>query len=92
MFSVYHLDGDELLMTHYCAIGNAPNMKFVEGKAGEINMAFNGGTNFDPAKDAHAHEGTLRLVDENNLESVSTGWADGKPSRTQHFKLQRVAE
>ena len=58
MFSVYHMDGDELLMTHYCAIGNAPKMKFEpSGKAGELPFAFAGGTNFDPEKDCPCSRG-----------------------------------
>ena len=27
MVTMYHLDGDALLLTHYCAIGNQPRMK-----------------------------------------------------------------
>src|SRR5439155_8435497 len=27
MVSVYHLDGKDLVMTHYCALGNQPRMK-----------------------------------------------------------------
>lgn len=91
MFSVYHMDGDQLLMTHYCAIGNAPKMKFVEtGKAGELKFEFNGGTNFDPARDAHAHEGIMRIIDGDSYRSTSIGWADGKPSLEQNFTMKRV--
>src|SRR3954463_13673328 len=27
MISLYHLDGTDLVMTHYCALGNQPRMK-----------------------------------------------------------------
>ena len=27
MVSVYHLDGADLVMTHFCALGNQPRMK-----------------------------------------------------------------
>ncbi|AMV40282.1 hypothetical protein [Planctomyces sp. SH-PL62] len=27
MTSIYHLDGDDLRMTHYCALGNQPRLK-----------------------------------------------------------------
>lgn len=90
MFSVYHMDGDELLMTHYCAIGNAPKMKFEPSSTpGQITLAFNGGTNLDPAKDAHAHQGQMQLIDANNYESVSIGFARGEASSEQHFKMTR---
>lgn len=29
MSSVYHMDGDELMLTHYCGAGNQPRMKAV---------------------------------------------------------------
>ena len=91
MFSVYHMDGDDLLMTHYCAIGNAPKMKFREtGKPGELAFEFNGGTNLDPEKDAHAHEGKRQLHGPNHYTSVSIGFNDGKPTAKRHFSMNRV--
>jgi hypothetical protein len=27
MVSIYHLDGDKLMMTHYCSAGNQPRMQ-----------------------------------------------------------------
>ncbi len=91
MFSVYHMDGDQLLMTHYCAIGNAPKMRFETSEApGEMTFAFDGGTNFDPAVDPHAHEGKLKVVDADHLESVAIGFSKGRASSTQYFAMQRV--
>src|SRR5262245_42321959 len=53
MVSVYHLDGDNLLMTHYCAAGNQPRLKLDRkaSTADTLVFVFDGGTNFDPAKD-----------------------------------------
>lgn len=80
MISVYHMDGDTLLMTHYCALQNAPVMKFEKtGKPGEIKLAFFGGTNFDPKVDAHAHEGTIEVKGQDKFEMTSIGYAGGKP-------------
>ena len=79
MVSVYHMDGKELIMTHYCALQNAPVMKFEKSnKPGEIKLAFAGGTNFDPKVDAHAHEGLLRVTDTNTFEAVAVGMAGGQ--------------
>jgi hypothetical protein len=80
MVSVYHMDGKTLLMTHYCALHNAPVMKFRKtDKPGEIKLDFFGGTNFDPKVDAHAHEGLIRIKDQNTFEVTSVGMAGGKP-------------
>jgi len=80
MVSVYHMDGKTLLMTHYCALQNAPVMKFEKtGTPGEIKLAFFGGTNFDPKVDAHAHEADIRVKDQDSYEVTAVGYAGGKP-------------
>jgi len=80
MITMYHMDGDDLLLTHYCALQNAPVMRFEKtGKPGEIRFAFFGGTNFDPKVDMHAHEGTYRVKDANTVETTYVTYSDGKP-------------
>ena len=80
MLSVYHMDGDNLLLTHYCALQNAPILKFEKSdKPGEIKFAFQGGTNFDPQVDLHVHEGTFKIKDANTVESTFITFADNKP-------------
>ncbi len=81
MVSVYHLDKGELVMTHYCALGNQPKMK-ADPKSAEnqIKFVFAGGTNFDPAKDKHMHGGTLTFVDADHIEFAGEAWDGGKPS------------
>jgi len=80
MVSIYHMDGNQLLLTHYCALKNAPVMKFEKtDKPGEIKFAFNGGTNFDPKVDAHVHQGALEIKDKNTVESNFVAFAGGKP-------------
>ena len=83
MISVYHLDKGELVMTHYCALGNQPRMKAdPNSPTNQIRWQFAGGTNLDPAKDMHMHEGTLTIVDEDHIEFAGVAWEGGKPSET----------
>ena len=90
MISIYHMDGDKLLLTHYCALQNAPIMRFEKSdKPGEIKFVFQGGTNFDPQVDAHVHEGVMRVKDANTLESSFVGYSDGKPDQRPHGILKR---
>lgn len=82
MVSVYHLDKGELVMTHYCALGNQPKMKAdPESPKNQIRFLFTGGTNLDPAKDKHMHEGTLTFLDDDHIEFCGVAWEDGKPSK-----------
>src|SRR5262245_5856740 len=60
MVSIYYRDGADLVMTHYCCLGNQPRMKAdPNSPPNQIRFRFAGGTNLDPAKDMHMHEGTL---------------------------------
>jgi hypothetical protein len=80
MLNVFHMDGDTLLLTHYCAAQNAPVMKFEKTDVpGEIRFVFNGGTNFDAAVDVHAHEGSFHVKDRDTVASSFITWAGGQP-------------
>jgi hypothetical protein len=80
MVSVYHRDGADLVMTHYCVLGNQPRLKAdPKSPANQIRFLFAGGANIDPAKDTHMHEGTLTFVDDDHIETTGVAWADGKP-------------
>jgi hypothetical protein len=80
MVSVYHLDGADLLMTHYCVLGNQPRMKAdPKAPANQIKWVFAGGTNLDPAKDTHMHSAVLTFVDNDHIELAGEAWENGKP-------------
>ncbi len=90
MLSVYHRDGDQLLMTHYCAAGNQPRMKGKIGKdKDELIFEFAGGTNFDAAKDMHIHDGVIRFVDADHIHSEWEYYANGKAAGKHAFDLVR---
>lgn len=82
MVSVYHMDNDDLLMTHYCMLGNQPRMKAdPKSPKNQIRWQFVGGTNFDPAKDAHMHSSVVTFVDDDHIEIAGEAWDGGKPSQ-----------
>ena len=82
MLSVYTVDGSDLVMTHYCVLGNQPCMKAdPNSSAGQIVFRFAGGGNLDPKKDKHMHEATLTIVDNDHIEVKGTGWENGAPAK-----------
>lgn len=91
MINMYHLDGKELVLTHYCAGGNQPTMKLDRDSstAGKLVFDFTGGSNLDPAVDAHIHNAELKLGDPNKIESTWESYADGKKAGTMTFHLAR---
>ena len=80
MINMYHLDGDDLVLTHYCAGGNQPTMKLNRERSTVAKLVFDftGGTNLDPAVDEHIHSAELKLTDPKHLESI---WEATPPAR-----------
>jgi hypothetical protein len=81
MVSVYHLDGDDLRMTHYCAAGNQPRLKLdrAASKPDDLVFVFDGGTNLDPAKDMHIHGCRFHFTEDGKVEARWSAYAGGKP-------------
>ena len=93
MESIFHMDGDDLLLTHYCALLNAPVLRFEPtDEPGLVKFVFHGGTNFDPAVDAHFHEGTFKIRDANTVESTFIVHAGGEAQPEGSSVLTRRAD
>jgi hypothetical protein len=79
MMSVYHLDGADLVMTHYCVLGNQPRLKAdPSAPANQLKFVFTGGSNLDVAKDTHMHGATLTFADADHVTLSGEAWAGGK--------------
>jgi hypothetical protein len=90
MVTVYHMDGPDLVVTHYCCAGNQPRMKAEPGAdAKKIVFKFAGGTNLDPAKDVHMRDLTVTFVDADTLQQEWSYFEPGKPLSTTKFELKR---
>ena len=90
MLTVYHQDGDDLVLTHYCMLGNQPHMRAEPG-TGPDKLVFNceGGTNIDCAVDQHMHRGEITLIDDDHIESKWFMLDKGENTYTADFKLVR---
>jgi len=93
MVTMYYLDGDDLMATHYCAQGNQPRLKLdtKASRASKLVFDFAGGTNLDPAKDTHMHAQRFTLVDTNRLTVERDGYEDGRKSHTHKVEFTRGA-
>lgn len=82
MVSMYTVDGSDLVMTHYCVIGNQPRMRAAAKTVGDqLKFDFDGGANLDPQKDKHMHAATLKFSDEDHIEIDGTAWENGAPAK-----------
>jgi len=90
MVTVYHLDQGDLVLTHYCAMGNQPSMKRVPSTdPGTVVFDFRGGANVEDGG-MHMHAATLKFVDADHLESTWTTWDAGQATDASYFSLTRT--
>jgi hypothetical protein len=90
MITMYHRDGQKLMMTHYCAAGNQPRMKAGDLSADGRTLSFTyvDATNLAKAADPHMVKLVLTLPDNDHLTQEWTFRTDGKDSPTV-FQLAR---
>jgi hypothetical protein len=78
MVTVYHLDGDDLVLTHYCSGGTQPRMRSAGLKGNALAFAFDGGTNIDPATTSHMHAAEFEFLSADEIRASWTNWSNGK--------------
>jgi hypothetical protein len=90
MVTVIHPDGNDLLLTHYCMLGNQPQMK-ATGKGDDNTVAFKfvRATNMKSDKDMHMHDVTFTFVNKDTLRAEWTHFNDGKDAGRVVFELKR---
>lgn len=90
MITLYHMDGDDLVLTHYCVTGNQPRMK-AERQTDRSRLVFRcaGGTNMRSENDEHMHRATIVWKDDDRIHSEWEEVKDGKNVMTASFDLAR---
>lgn len=90
MITVIHPDGNSLLLTHYCMLGNQPQMK-AKPKAGDKKVAFEfvKATNLKSDKEMYMRNVTFTFVDKDTLKTEWTNYNEGKEAGKAVFELKR---
>ena len=91
MTSVYHLDGADLRMTHFCGAQNQPRLKAgqIDLAKGIIDFDFVDITNLRAPDAPHVHGLEMRLIDPNHLRITFLFQSGDKESR-ENIVLKRV--
>jgi hypothetical protein len=73
MMTVYHIDGNRLLLEHYCMAGNQPRMeaRSFDPATGELRFEFLNAANLSSKDAGHMHNAAFRFIDG---EHLSTHW------------------
>jgi len=92
MLTVYHLDGERLLLTHYCMAGNQPRMqvKAFNPESGEVQFQFLDATNLTGTGAGHMHNATFRVVDNNHLATEWEFYENGQKKFSETAQYTRV--
>jgi len=88
MITMFHLDGDRLIMTHYCGAGNQPRMKVVSADAKSVSFEFFDGTNIAPGA-GHMQHVTFSQADANH-HTEEWIFVDHGTEHRETFTLERT--
>ena len=86
MVTMYTKDGDDLVATHYCSLGNQPRMKAEVGNdATKISFAFTSGGNMKSRDEQHMDALVLTFKDDTHLHQDWSLYKAGKVVRVVAF-------
>lgn len=78
MLSVFFLNGDRLVLQHYCSAANQPRMELIGAGEDSLFFDFVGGDNLDPSVDGHIHSVRFRFHPDGRLESLWSWYEEGE--------------
>lgn len=91
MITVYHPDGDNLMMTHYCSANNQPRMKAepVSGEVKTLTFSFLDATNLAGPDAGHMHRLVVTFQDKNHFTQEWTWHEKGQDAPAKVFRFER---
>ena len=92
MVTMYHANGDKLMMTHYCSMGNQPNMRADKMSADGSTIAFTmyEATNLAKKTDPHMSKLVVTFKDADHFIQEWSMSQDGKVAHVGKFEFERA--
>ena len=91
MVTLYSLDVDSIVLTHYCPTNNQPRMRAAPtDDPKQLEFAFTGAGNLPDSNVGHEHKLVLQFTDENHITERWTWRRNGKDTEMV-FRLERRA-
>jgi hypothetical protein len=91
MMTMIHMDGERLVLTHYCVAKNQPRLvatSFADGGK-TITFTFLDGTNMPSRDRGHMDKVVFHFIDDDHVASRWTWYQDGKESWMEEITLER---
>jgi hypothetical protein len=92
MMTMYHRDGERLLLTHYCMAGNQPRMQAqaYDPATGALVFEFVDATNLTNPDATHMHAVTFKFVDDTHIDTLWQLYQKGKPTTVERARYTRT--
>ena len=91
MVTMYHLDNDRLMLTHYCAAGNQPWMRAESIRPGEVRFDFVDATSLASLDDGHMYRAVYKFTGKDSFTSEWTYRENGSDAFTAVVNAVRVS-
>lgn len=88
--TIYHLDGERLVATHYCPQGNQPRLVATDSDNGEIRFTFMDATGLDP-NESYQHDLSLERNADGTVSRAETYWGPNGAGEESTLTLMRAA-
>jgi hypothetical protein len=79
MTNLYHMDGPDIVMTHYCAVGNQPRMRARAMEGNRLVFVFDDVTNYAGGNQHCMRDMTLEFKDDDNIVEHWRSFVGDKP-------------
>ena len=90
MVTMYHLDGQDLVLTHYCMLGNQPTMRAEPSSdPGRVAFKFVRAGNLKSEGEQHMDHVTLTILGPDHYRAEWTACQDGKDCHVENLDFVR---
>ena len=91
MTTVYYLDGDQLVMMHYCSLGNQPFLVALPNEEVDITFEFVKLGNMKDINEHYIHSHSLEFLSEHEMTAHWGGWKDqASYQKDRTFRVERL--
>ena len=92
MLTLFHRDGPDLVLTHYCVAGNQPRLVATEITPDSLRFTFRDATNLASRDQGHMDEAVIHLEGPDAFSSQWSFYQDGKTSWMEEIHYRRIAQ
>lgn len=91
MVTMYHMDGEKLMLTHYCVAKNQPRMvaTAISKDASQVTFEFLDGTNLPSRDKGHMDKAIFHFEADDRFTSRWTWYQDGKENWMETIRYTR---